>query len=114
MLQTSTLTFLKNLKKHNTKEWFDKNRTVYETAKADFTDFTNKVIHEFGKKDPAIAGNPYPRQRSRKAPGTVALHHLDLDAALSGFAALIHGLENDDMSTLFKLYWILLEGPAGG
>lgn len=56
MLQTSTLTFLKNLKKHNTKEWFDKNRTVYETAKADFTDFTNKVIHEFGKKDPAIAG----------------------------------------------------------
>ncbi len=66
------------------------------------------------KKDPAIEGNPYPRQSSRKAPGTIALHHLDLDAALSGFAALIHGLENDDMSTLFKLYWILLEGPAGG
>ena len=36
----------------------------------------------------------------------------DLDAALSGFAALIHGLENDDMSTLFKLYWILLEAVS--
>ena len=67
------------------------------------------------KKDPAIAGNPYPRPRSRNGPWDFfALHHLYLDAALPGFAALIHGLENDDMSALFQLCWILLEGPAGG
>ena len=55
MLQPSTLAFLKNLKKHNTKEWFDINRKVYESAKADFAALVDQIIHEFGKKDTSIA-----------------------------------------------------------
>ena len=39
MLQSSTIKFLKDLKKNNNKPWFDKNRKVYEEAKADFANF---------------------------------------------------------------------------
>lgn len=55
MLQKTTLGFLKELKKNNTKEWFDTNRKKYESAKADFTVLTNAVIQALGKKDPFIA-----------------------------------------------------------
>lgn len=54
MLHSSTLKFLKDLKKNNNKPWFDKNRKVYETAKADFAGFIQKVIDQFGIKDPGI------------------------------------------------------------
>ena len=55
MLQKTTLSFLKELKKNNTKEWFDANRKKYESAKADFAALTNAVIQSLGKKDPSIA-----------------------------------------------------------
>jgi uncharacterized protein (TIGR02453 family) len=55
MLQKTTLSFLKELKKNNTKEWFDTNRKKYEAAKADFAALTNSVIEALGKKDPFIA-----------------------------------------------------------
>jgi uncharacterized protein (TIGR02453 family) len=55
MLQPATLNFLKALKKNNSKEWFDKNRKTYEAAKADYTGFVQKVINEFGKKNPAYS-----------------------------------------------------------
>lgn len=55
MLQKTTLSFLKELKKNNTKEWFDANRKKYEAAKADFSALTNAVIKDLGKKDPSIA-----------------------------------------------------------
>lgn len=55
MLQPSTLKFLKDLRKNNTKEWFDKNRKAYEAAKEDFASLVNKVIADFGKKDPGIS-----------------------------------------------------------
>jgi len=54
MLQVSTIKFLKDLKKNNNKPWFEKNRSVYETAKADFAGFIQKVIDQHGKKDPSI------------------------------------------------------------
>ncbi|MBK7561639.1 MAG: DUF2461 domain-containing protein [Chitinophagaceae bacterium] len=54
MLQASTFKFLKELKKNNNKPWFDKNRKVYETAKADFTNFIQAVIDGHSKKDPSI------------------------------------------------------------
>jgi uncharacterized protein (TIGR02453 family) len=54
MLQSSTIKFLKDLKKNNNKPWFDKNRKVYETAKADFANFIQAVIDQYGKKDPSI------------------------------------------------------------
>lgn len=54
MLQSSTIKFLKELKKNNNKPWFKKNRKVYEEAKADFAGFIQKVIDEYGKKDASI------------------------------------------------------------
>lgn len=55
MLQAATLKFLKELKKNNTKEWFDKNRKTYDASKTDFTALVDTVIHQFGRKDADIA-----------------------------------------------------------
>ncbi|MGQ0740499.1 MAG: DUF2461 domain-containing protein [Bacteroidota bacterium] len=54
MLQPATIKFLKDLKKNNNKPWFDKNRKVYEAAKADFASFIQAVIDRHGKKDSSI------------------------------------------------------------
>ncbi len=54
MLQQSTLDFLKALKKHNDREWFDKNRAKYELAKADHAQFTADLIKELSKINPAL------------------------------------------------------------
>ena len=54
MLQTSTLKFLKDLKKNNNKPWFDAHRKEYESAKSDFTVFIQSVIDKHGKSDPTI------------------------------------------------------------
>jgi uncharacterized protein (TIGR02453 family) len=55
MLQSSTLKFLKDLKKNNTREWFEKNRKRYEAAKEDMMQLVEAVIKQLGKKDPTIA-----------------------------------------------------------
>ena len=54
MLQSSTIKFLKDLKKNNNKLWFEKNRKIYEEAKIDFAAFIQKVIDQHGKKDSSI------------------------------------------------------------
>ena len=54
MLQASTIKFLKALKKNNNKPWFDKNRSSYEAAKADFASLVQQVIDQHSKKDPSI------------------------------------------------------------
>ena len=46
MLQSSTIQFLKLLKKNNNKDWFDKNRKLYEAAKADYLIFVTNVLQE--------------------------------------------------------------------
>lgn len=51
MLQTSTLRFLKSLKKNNNKPWFESNKTSYLSAKEDIDQFVQKVIDGFGKTD---------------------------------------------------------------
>jgi uncharacterized protein (TIGR02453 family) len=56
MLQATTFKFLKDLHKHNDRTWFDKNRNRYETAKADFDNFTEEVIKAFVKVDKRLAG----------------------------------------------------------
>ncbi len=55
MLAPSSLQFLKQLQKNNSKEWFDKNRKTYELVKLDFASLVNNMIKEFGKKDPSIS-----------------------------------------------------------
>jgi uncharacterized protein (TIGR02453 family) len=54
MLQASTLKFLKDLNKNNNKAWFDKNRPVYEEAKADFATLVQTLVDKHGKKDESI------------------------------------------------------------
>ena len=44
MLQTSTLKFLKDLKKNNNRPWFEGHRKQYEDAKGDFLLMTEKLI----------------------------------------------------------------------
>jgi uncharacterized protein (TIGR02453 family) len=56
MLKSSTLKFLKGLKKNNNKFWFDKHRGEYEDAKADFATLVQQVINEYSKKDKDLAG----------------------------------------------------------
>jgi uncharacterized protein (TIGR02453 family) len=56
MLQASTFKFLKDLGKNNDRNWFEKNRARYETAKSDFDNFTATVIGEFSKVDKRLAG----------------------------------------------------------
>ena len=55
MLQPATLKFLKDLKKNNHRDWFEKNRESYEAAKADVAELVNAVIESFGKQDATIA-----------------------------------------------------------
>jgi len=55
MLQTSTLKFLKDLKKNNNKSWFDANRKRYDEAKKDFELFIQQVIDLHGRKDKTIS-----------------------------------------------------------
>jgi uncharacterized protein (TIGR02453 family) len=54
MIQAATLKFLKDLKKNNTKEWFDDNRKSYENAKDDFLEFTQQIISGVEKFDDNI------------------------------------------------------------
>ena len=46
MLQPSTLTFLKSLKKNNNKPWFDKNREKYIAAKNNFEEFVTVLLQK--------------------------------------------------------------------
>jgi uncharacterized protein (TIGR02453 family) len=55
MLKSSTLKFLKDLKKNNNKPWFDINRKRYEEAKSDFSNFVQRVIDAHCKKDKTIS-----------------------------------------------------------
>ena len=55
MLQTTTLTFLKELSKNNNKVWFDANRDKYAAAKEDFEVVVTDIIKGLAKADPAYA-----------------------------------------------------------
>jgi uncharacterized protein (TIGR02453 family) len=54
MIDKSTLDFLSKLKKNNNKEWFDKNRPIYETAKKNYYDFINELIQSISKFDSSV------------------------------------------------------------
>ena len=54
MLKTSTLKFLKDLKKNNNKTWFEKNKSVYLDAREDAEHFVSQLIEGLGKIDADI------------------------------------------------------------
>jgi uncharacterized protein (TIGR02453 family) len=52
-------TFLKSIKKNNNREWFEKNKPKYITAKTHFEDFLEALHAELVKFDESLAGlNP--------------------------------------------------------
>ena len=55
MLQQTTVQFLRNLKKNNKKEWFDANRTKYESSKKDVEDLSVEIIKRLSHTDDSIA-----------------------------------------------------------
>ncbi|HEY0677202.1 MAG TPA: DUF2461 domain-containing protein [Chitinophagaceae bacterium] len=54
MLQSSTLKFLRDLKKNNNKPWFDAHRSQYETARSDFEQFIQLVLDKHSRNDPDL------------------------------------------------------------
>ncbi len=54
MLQSSTIQFLKALKKNNNREWFEKSRPVYEAAKKDYLTFVTEVLEELKQIDNSL------------------------------------------------------------
>ena len=54
MIQSSTLQFLKALKKNNNREWFEKNRPKYENAKQDYLQFVTEVLDGIKKTDQSL------------------------------------------------------------
>lgn len=51
MFQSSTLKFLKDLRKNNNKTWFDTHRKQYEAAKNDFENFIQSILDKHSKND---------------------------------------------------------------
>lgn len=56
MINKSTLTFLKKLKKNNHRDWFHANRESYAVASADFRAFIALLLVEFTKMNPKLDG----------------------------------------------------------
>jgi uncharacterized protein (TIGR02453 family) len=54
MIPNSTLKFLKDLKKNNQKEWFDKNRSAYENSREQLKETVGLLIEAIAKFDPAV------------------------------------------------------------
>lgn len=51
MIEKSTFDFLKSLKKNNNRDWFDKNRNKYESAKENFEAFVEALIPVLRKEN---------------------------------------------------------------
>ncbi len=55
-ISQSTLDFLKKLKKNNDREWFNRNRLLYEEAKKNFETFIQEVISGITEFEPILKG----------------------------------------------------------
>ena len=55
MISKATLEFLTKLSKNNTRDWFEKNRTLYENAKSDVEASVEKVLAGIKKFDKRVS-----------------------------------------------------------
>jgi uncharacterized protein (TIGR02453 family) len=55
-IEQSTLDFLSDLKLHNERDWFIKNRKRYDAAKENFENFVQAIINEIADFDPILKG----------------------------------------------------------
>ncbi len=56
MLHKNTIDFLRKLKKNNNRDWFNKNKKLYEDAKYDFEVFIFELIQKISEYDESISG----------------------------------------------------------
>lgn len=54
MISKQTLTFLKKLKANNNREWFQENKELYLSAKANMEEVVEKIIKEVQRFDPEL------------------------------------------------------------
>ena len=54
MLSLSTISFLRELKDNNNKEWFDLHRKDYENAKSDYLKLVSQILEKLKTIDPAL------------------------------------------------------------
>jgi len=52
LIKKSTLEFLSDLKRHNDRDWFIKNRGRYDEARANYESFVQALINEISGFDP--------------------------------------------------------------
>ncbi|MDI6032555.1 DUF2461 domain-containing protein [Flavobacterium sp. LB2P84] len=55
MIKQTSLNFLKELKKNNSREWFEQNKLTYQAYKDDIVFFTENLLLELAKLDLSIA-----------------------------------------------------------
>jgi len=55
-IQKTTLEFLADLKRHNDREWFLKNRKRYDDARLNFESFVQNIINRTAEFDPDVRG----------------------------------------------------------
>ncbi|OYX24258.1 MAG: hypothetical protein B7Z06_09080 [Flavobacteriales bacterium 32-35-8] len=55
MIRQKSLDFLKELKKNNSREWFEQNKVIYQAYKDDIISFTEHLLSELEKIDLSIA-----------------------------------------------------------
>jgi uncharacterized protein (TIGR02453 family) len=56
MIKKSTLDFLKKLKKNNNRDWFNRNKHLYEDARYDFEVFVFDLIQKIAEFDESVSG----------------------------------------------------------
>jgi uncharacterized protein (TIGR02453 family) len=56
LISKSTLEFLSDLKRHNDRDWFTRNRNRYEQAKVNYESFVQALIDEISSFDPILKG----------------------------------------------------------
>jgi len=56
MLKPELFSFLDNLSKNNSREWFEENRKTYNQLRQHFSDVVSLLIHELQSLDPYIRG----------------------------------------------------------
>jgi uncharacterized protein (TIGR02453 family) len=56
MIRSSTLDFLKKLKKNNNKGWFDRHRAAYDAARENVEAFAQQLIDRYSEEDRDLEG----------------------------------------------------------
>ncbi len=56
MLQASTLEFLRELREHNVKDWFDENRSRYQAARNNVIALVDRILEDMMGFEPGVRG----------------------------------------------------------